>query len=179
MFWTRLVVSLTELVLSVLLAVFVVFWSYESFVRMTADYDAEEELRKSNTAVAILLTSLMVATSLLMQQSVYPVIGTLTVYLTNRSDSGISFWRLLAFSLGHLVLGFLLAAGSVELALRLFERLASGIEEDAEIRRGNVAVAVVMAGVILVTAFYLQGGVSALTKSLIPQPSLGQIGTFR
>lgn len=182
MFWTRLIVSSVELVLSVLLAVFVVFWSYRSFARVTKAYSVDEELKKRNVAVAIVLTSLMIATSMLMHESVYPVTSIVTLYLTSRGDAAVGFWRILVYCAGHLVLGFLLSIGSVELALRLFEKLVSGTEgmdEDAELKKGNTAVAVVMAGVVLVTAFYLQQGISGLTKTLIPQPSLGQIRILR
>lgn len=179
MAWTRLWISLCELALSVFLAVFVVFWSYTSFVRMTRDYDAEEELRKGNLAVALLLTALMVATSLMMQQSVYPVISSIGVYLTGGPGAAGGLWKLPLYCIGHLALGFLLAVGTVELSLRLFERLSGGIDHDDELRKGNVAVAVVMASVVLVTAFYMQQGVSGLTKSLIPHPPLGQIRILR
>lgn len=175
MFLNRLILSLSEFVLSVFLAIFVVFWSYKSFSKLTADYDLEEELKKDNVAVAVLLTALMVATSLMMQNTVYPVIGTLTVFLTSFGSSGISVWQLIGYSIGHLVGGFVLAFGTIRMSLWLFQKLLTEIDEEKEIRRGNVAVSMVMAGVVLVIALYMQSGVSGLAKTLIPQPELGEI----
>ena len=174
MFWTRLIVSLVEFVLSVVLSLFVIFWSYTSFKGMM-DYDVEAELKNRNVAVAILLTALMVSTSLMMHETVYPVTSIVTIYLTSPSESGIGFLRLLAYCVGHLLLGFLLSLATIELALRLFEKLTTGFNEEDEVRKGNAAVAIVMAGVVIVTALYLQQGLGGLTKTLIPQPSLGSI----
>lgn len=177
MFQTRLLASLCEFALTLVLAVFVVFWSYRSFARVTRAYDVVEQLQRRNTAVAVLLTALMVATSLMMRQSVYPVIGTITIYLTGAGGLGLA--RTLGYCAGHLLLGFLLSVGVVELSLLLFSRLAREIDGEREIGRGNLAVAVVMAGVIFVVAFYMQQGVGGLSKTLIPQPALGRIEMLR
>jgi len=179
MFWTRLIVGFTEFILSIFLSVFIVFWSYKSFVKVTTDFDVEAEIKKGNNAVAILLTSLMVASSLIMQKSLYPVTSSITVYLTSPAGEAVSFLALVGYCLGHLVFGFLITVGSVEMSLRVFEKLSTDLDEDKEIKRGNTAVAIVMAGVVLVTSFYLQEGVSSLTKSLIPRPALGQMQVLR
>lgn len=175
MFTTRLIVSLTEFGLSIFLSIFMVFWSYKSFAQVQTHYDAEAELKKGNTAVALLLASLMVASSLIMKKSLYPVTSTITLYLSSPADNAVPFWKLLLYCLGHLIFGFIITVGSIELSLRIFEKLSADIDEDAEIAKGNTAIAIVMAGVILVTSSYLQEGVSSLTKTLIPRPALGQM----
>lgn len=175
MFTTRLIVSLTEFFLSVFLSIFMVFWSYKSFAQAQTAYDAEAELKRGNVAVAILLASLMVAASLIMKKSLYPVTSSITVYLTSPADAGVPLWKLVLYCLGHLVFGFVITVSSIEFSLRLFERLSTRFDEDQEIARGNSAIAIVMAGVVLVTSSYLQEGVSSLTKTLIPRPALGQL----
>lgn len=175
MFTTRLIVSLTEFGLSVFLSIFMVFWSYKSFAQVQTEFDAEEELKKGNVAVAILLGSLMVGASLIMKKSLYPVTSTITVYLSSSPGSRVPLWMLALYCLGHLLFGFIITVGSIELSLRTFEKLSSKFDEDKEIARGNAAIAIVMAAVVLVTSSYLQEGVSSLTKSLIPRPALGQL----
>jgi hypothetical protein len=44
-----------------------------------------------------------------------------------------------------------------------------------ELKQGNMAVGVVLAGVVMVMALFVSDGVSRLTKSLIPQPSIGHV----
>ena len=179
MFATRLIVSVAEFLLSVVLSIFMVFWSYKSFSEVQTAYDTETEIKRGNVAVAILLASLMVASSLIMKKSLYPVTSSITLYLTAPAEAGVPFWKLALYCVGHLTFAFAITVASIELALRVFERLSIGIDEDREIGKGNAAVAIVMAGVVLVTSSYLQEGVSSLTKALIPRPALGQIRVVR
>ena len=173
MFWTRLVISLAEFALSLGLSIFVVFWSYKSFAHANDAYDAEAEIRKGNTAVAILIAALTFSAALVMRETIYPVVSILSLGLTGSEEASHGLLTLLAYAAGHLVLGFLLSVGTVQVALRTFSRINRELDEDAEIARGNVAVAVIMATVVIIVAMFMQQGVGSVTKSLIPQPKLG------
>lgn len=173
MFWTRLFVSLAEFALSLGLSIFVVFWSYKSFVRANDAYNAEDEIRKGNTAVAILIAALTFSAALVMRETVYPVVSILSLGLSGSGGEEHGILTLLAYAAGHLVLGFLLSVGTVQVALKTFSRINREIDEDAEIGRGNTSVAVIMATVVIVVAMFMQQGVGSVTKSLIPQPKLG------
>ena len=175
MFWTRIIISLAEFALSLVLSIFVVFWSYKSFVRLHLDFDAEAEIMKGNTAVAILLASLTFAAAMVMRETVYPVVSILTVGMTGSEEASHGFFSLLAYAAGHLVFGFLLSIGTVQIALRTFQHLNRKIDESAEIARGNTAVAVIMGTVVLIVAMFMQQGVGSVSKSLIPQPKLGTL----
>ena len=177
MFWTRIILSLAEFGLSCLLAVFVVYWSYKSFEKINPEFDAEKEIYKGNVAIATLMAALMYSSALIMRESIYPVISILTVALTSEGE-GYSWTSLILYSLGHLVFGFLLAVGCVQFAMKFFAVLNREIDETAEIRKGNTAVAVIMGAVIVIVALFMQQGVSSLTKSLIPQPKLGGLRTI-
>ncbi|MFH1724141.1 MAG: DUF350 domain-containing protein [Elusimicrobiota bacterium] len=173
MFWTRLLISLAEFGLSIVLSVFIVFWSYKSFVRFNTAFDAEAEIRKGNVAVSVLMASLMAGAALIMRQSIYPVVSIITVGVMGRGGAEHGVLALAAYALGHLVLGFLLSVGCVQIALKLFQVLTRDLDEEVEIGRGNTGVALIMGAVILIVAMFMQQGVSSLSKSLIPQPKLG------
>ena len=176
MFLTRLIVSLAEFGLSIVLAVFVVFWSYKSFVKFTGAYDAEGEIARGNVADAVLMAALMAGASLILQQSIYPVVSIITLGMTSGGPAGYAPASLAAYAAGHLVFGFLLSIGCVQLSLRFFQLLNRDLDDEDQIRKGNVAVAVLMAAVILVISLFMQQGVGSLSKSLIPQPKLGVLG---
>lgn len=175
MFWTRLLISLAEFGLSLGLSIFVVFWSYKSFARANNSYDAEGEIRKGNSAVAILIASLTFSAALVMRETIYPVVSILTLGLTGSEEASHGVLTLLAYATGHLVLGFLLSVGTVQVALKTFTRINRELDEDAEIARGNTAVAIIMATVVIIVAMFMQQGVGSVTKSLIPQPKLGSL----
>lgn len=175
MFWKRLILSLAEFGLSLGLSIFVVFWSYKSFVRANDGYDAEAEIRKGNTAVALLIAALTFSAALVMRETIYPVVSILSLGLTGSEDASHGVITLLAYAAGHLLLGFLLSVGTVQVALKTFNHLNRELDEDVEIARGNTAVAVIMSAVVVIVAMFMQQGVGAVTKSLIPQPKLGTL----
>ncbi len=174
MFWTQIILSLAEFFLTIFLAIFVVFWSYKSFDKINTRFDAQKEIYGGNVAVAILMAALMYSTSLIMRESIYPVISILTMALTN-SGGGQSLIGLLFYAIGHLFFGFLLAVGCVQFAMKFFSLLNHEMDEVTQIKKGNTAVAVIMGAVIIIVSLFMEQGVSSLTKSLIPQPELGEL----
>jgi uncharacterized membrane protein YjfL (UPF0719 family) len=170
---TQLILAFAEFALSFALSALVILLTYRGFLWLMPHMDCEEEIRKGNAAVAIMLGSLMVGSALILQQSVYPVVGILMVSMTSESLTPKEFLLMAAYSLGHLVFGFLISVGCVRLALKFFEKLTGDMDEDGEIRKGNVPIAIVLASVVLVLSMFMKEGVSAMTKTLIPQPKLG------
>ena len=88
-------------------------------------------------------------------------------------------WILVLHILVHLALVFIVAVFSISFSLRFYGRLTRGISEGAELKKGNAAVGIVLAAVVLVVAMYVSDGVSSLTKSLIPQADIGAVSTVR
>jgi uncharacterized membrane protein YjfL (UPF0719 family) len=65
-----------------------------------------------------------------------------------------------------LVLGVLLAIGSIYLAISVFDKLTRQIKAFEELKNGNVAVALEVAGVIVAVALIIQSGVVGITAAL-------------
>ena len=65
-----------------------------------------------------------------------------------------------------LILGITLAIGAIYLALNILDRMTKEIDEFGEIKKGNVAVALEMAGVIIAVSIIIQSGVLGITSSL-------------
>ena len=74
----------------------------------------------------------------------------------------------LAIAFLQLVLGLVFAMGSVYLGLRMFDKLTEGIDEMKELKRGNVAVAILLGAIIFSIANIVEGGVSALISTIGP-----------
>jgi len=76
-------------------------------------------------------------------------------------------WYSLLAAFIQLILGILLAVATIYLALNILDRLTKGIDEFDELKKGNVAVALMMAGVIVATAVIIQSGVAGITSALV------------
>ena len=66
----------------------------------------------------------------------------------------------------QLILGVLLAIGAIYLALNILDKLTKGVKEFEELKKGNVAVALEMAGVIIAVALIIQSGIVGITAAL-------------
>lgn len=179
MFGTNVLISLFEFVFTVVISALGVYVTYRTFVRVNPDYDSEEELKQGNVAVAVLLAGILIAAGQIIQKGVYPVVSLVRLYLTSPLDQGLAPWQLALYGAAHLVMSFALAVLTISFTLRMWGRLTGNIQEGKELKKGNVAVGVVLASVVLLISSFIGEGVSSLSKSLIPQPSIGRVKVMR
>ncbi len=89
--------------------------------------------------------------------------------VVREEPSGIvGFLVSLAIAVVALVLAIVLAMYAVNVGIKMFDRWTKGIDEWAELKRGNVAVAILLAAVILAIANVISGGVAGLVNSMDP-----------
>jgi uncharacterized membrane protein YjfL (UPF0719 family) len=134
--------------------------------KINKNMDEEKELAKGNAAVGIIVAAVFVAIALVVQSGV----SGLSVGINKAISVGIlSVDGLLAIAVSiiQLLLGIVLAVGAIYLALYILDKLTKGVEEFEEIKKGNVAVALEMGGVIIAVAVIIQSGVIGITAALI------------
>ncbi|MBI4424294.1 MAG: hypothetical protein HY554_11230, partial [Elusimicrobia bacterium] len=65
---------------------------------------------------------------------------------------------------------------AMSFSLRVFGRLTrSYMKAGKELEKGNVAVGLLLAGVVFIVGMYIGDGVEALAKALVPQPGFGSV----
>ncbi len=166
MLLTNVVVGLIQLIVSIIFAVMALYIGFAVLGKITKGINEEKELAKGNAAVGIIVAAVFVAIALVVQSGV----SGLTVGINKAISVGIlSVDGLLAIgvSLIQLILGIVLAVAAIYLALNILDKLTKGVDEFEEIRKGNVAVALEMGGVIIAVAVIIQSGVIGITAALI------------
>ncbi len=153
-------VGLIQLLIAIILAVIALYIGYSVFSRITKGIEEEKELLKGNTAVGILIASVFFAIAIVVQSGIAGISIGITKALSGD-------WFSLLAAIIQLVLGIILAIVAIYLALSVLDRLTKGVNEFEEIKKGNVAVALMMAGVIVATALIIQSGVVGITSALI------------
>ena len=167
-----------ELLLSVALVVLALALSYRLFGRLVLDLDGDAELRKGNLAASIVLVAVMVCPAAIVLSTMSTMVFLArSFFLHGRED--LSALQLAFYGLCWVALVLALSLFSMWLALRLFDKLTPGIDELEEVRKGNVAVAVLMAGVIAIVAVSMQEGISTLSRTLAPRTPLGELKIMR
>ncbi len=162
------VVGIIQLVIAIILAVVALYIGFSVLGKITKGIDEEKEIAKGNTAVGILVASVFVAIGIVVQSGVAGISG--GIKAAQASAGGLlSAGGLTAIGLSilQLILGIVLAIAAIYLALNILDKLTKGIEEFEELKKGNVAVALEMAGVIITTAIIIQSGVQGITAALI------------
>jgi len=176
MFTTRLLTSFFEFFLSVIMSGFVIYLTYRVFIKANPDFDMEAEIKKGNVAVGVLVGAILFSASMILQKGMGSVVSMFRLYISAPGENTLGLGKLALMSVAHLGLSMLLAVITISVTLRLFGRLVrSHMHPGEELQKGNVAVGLILASVVLVAALYVGEGVSAISKALVPQPSIGQI----
>ena len=137
-----LLLSLTQLVVAVVLSAIAAYLAFYLFQWFTHDLDEWEELRQGNPAVGIVLGAILVAVAIVLRPA-------LTVSTATWDVGGDLFFRVLVAEALQLAVGLVLAVVTLALALYIFAGLTRGIDEVEELKRGNLAIAGLLAGVVV------------------------------
>jgi uncharacterized membrane protein YjfL (UPF0719 family) len=171
MILANLAVGIVQLVITVVLAVLALYIGLAVYSKMAHTIDAERELSEGNTAVAIVVAAVFVALAVVVVSGVAGLAMGIDRALETGTFTGdgllivgIAFIQLTFI---QLILGIVLAVGAIYLALKVLEKLTSGIVVFEELRKGNIAVALEMAGVIIAVAVIVQSGVLGITSALV------------
>lgn len=169
-----IVLGLFELFLAVFLGVLTTWFAFHRFERLTRNIEEMSELKKNNVAVGILLGSTILSVAFVVKETSDPVASSLqTVVQSGLSVAGVL--KVAAIGLGAIAVAMVMSLASIWLALRIFLRLTREIDELAEIRANNVAVAVVLGCVIIVIGLFLGHGIQGLLAAIIPMPAFAPV----
>lgn len=166
MLLANVAVGIIQLIIAIILAVAALYIGFSVLNKITKGIDEEKELAKGNVAVGIVVAAVFFAIAIVVQSGVAGV----SVGVGSALASGLgSIDALIAIggAILQLVLGIILAVASIYLALRVLDKMTKGVEEFEELKKGNVAVALEMAGVIVAVALIIQVGVLGITQALI------------
>ena len=169
-----LVSGVVQLVVSLLLGLLVAIISFRSFTRMHKEIDEMEALRENNVSMAVVLASMVIGTGMVVVQALEPVISVMQTTLYN----GLTLWTALAslgMTVGFLLVVLFIAIVGIGIATKVFLWLTDEIDELAEIKRNNMAVAITLAAVIILMSMFLAHGSQTFLSSLVPYPAIESI----
>ena len=170
-----LITGIVQILLSLLIAVTLVYLSSKIFRKMIAGINETEELKKNNVAVAILNGSIVLALILVVKKSIESAITIFGNILRNPDAVLSSYIKAALIMLGHILLGGIIAFTSIYAALQIFIWLTKDIDEIKEIKESNTAVGILLGIIIVSMALLLQQGVDTVLNSLIPFPPVSII----
>ena len=151
----QLLVSVAQIIVAVILAAIASYLGLLLFNRATRDLDEWAELRRGNTAMGLVLGSIILGIALILRPA-------LTVPAL--ADTGTRLYPVIALLVqaAAILVGLVLALSAIIFAVGLFDRLTGQIDELTELQQGNVAVAAVMVGVILAASLLMSRAIEQI-----------------
>ena len=131
-------------------------------------YDDIALLNKNNIAVSIVLTCSFIAMAIMTKNALYPVNAVIQDFVFLSSKNNTEYVYLVVRSLGYLILTITLSMSSIASALIIFTKLTHDINEEQEIKNNNIAVGILLGGVLIAFALIIDSGISDFVNSLIP-----------
>jgi uncharacterized membrane protein YjfL (UPF0719 family) len=145
-----------QFVVALLVAVIAAYLGIWLFDKFTRGIDEWNELRKGNLAVGIILGAIIIGLGITLRPALMP----LALNMDAAPVDAVAY-RILLHGVQVLV-GLVLAVAAIGVSVWLFTRLTGSIDEWAEIGRGNAAIALVLAGVIVATALIVSTTLDAV-----------------
>jgi uncharacterized membrane protein YjfL (UPF0719 family) len=170
-------VGLSKVVFGGLVAALGIWLAFRGLNRLLGT-DPTVDLEKGNVAAGIVHAASLLALGLLVQNAVNATFDAVDLTFRGPSLQPLALVRLSFFALMHVGVSLLVSTGVLALGVVLFDKMTPGLDELAEVRRGNVALALVLAAILIVFALLTAPGLQATLNGLIPFPELPP-ATFR
>lgn len=169
------ITGIVQIALSLLVAVFLIYYTTKIFRKLITGIHETEELKKNNISVALLNGSIILAMILVVKKSIDSSITIFGNTLRNPNADFSAFFKSGIIMLGHIVLGGIIAFTTIYIALQIFMWLTKDLDELKEIKENNIAVGLLLGIIIVSMALLLEPGIVTVLDSLIPFPQVSLI----
>ncbi len=146
-----IVIAVVRILSSIVLSAGALYAGVGFFDRMTPELEEWKEMKKGNVAIGILLVSVMAGMLLLMEQRIGEIVFAIQFPTTIIPLQTVSL--ILAFTVLNYLLGLILSVLMIFLAINLVDRITTGVNELSELKKGNIAVALVLSAAIFLIVF--------------------------
>jgi uncharacterized membrane protein YjfL (UPF0719 family) len=138
----ELFLGLAQLAVAIILSAIAAFLTFYLFQWFTRDLDEWEALRQGNPAVGVVLGAILISVAIVLRPA-------MAVDTAMWDVGSAPMFRVLLAEALQLGVGLILAVLTLALALYLFATLTRGIDEVQELKKGNLAIAGLLAGVVV------------------------------
>lgn len=156
-----LITAFFKLVFGLTLSITSIYLGINLFDRLTQGIDEWKEIKKGNVAVGVVLAGIVLSIAIIIEGSVKTALDALF------PASGFTFILLdILVAVLKVFVGMIAAVFTVYVSLRVLDGLTPDIEELQEIKKGNVAVALIVAAVMLAVALVVKAAIDSLLVAL-------------
>lgn len=170
--------GLAKVAFGIVIGALGIFLSSRILHRLLRSGPADDEQKKGNIAHGILYASSLLALGLLVQHAVEATFSAMDLMYRGRALTAPMLTRFGMYAVLHVTFSLAVGAGVVALGALIFTYLTRGVDELAEIKRGNISPALVLGAVMIVMAMMTAPGLQTALDGLLPLPTLGRDQMF-
>lgn len=168
------ITGIFAVLLSGILSIILMFIIYKADLIITRKIDEEKYLLEGKISVSIMLGSVLMSQAILVRHAIHPVMTVIRTAIINRL-SGITILSTIVHSVLFVVIMSVLSILLVGIIMWLFSRMNKRINEQEEILKDNIAVAIFLAFVVISVTIIIDQGMADLAQSMIPVVQRGVI----
>ncbi|MFH1785765.1 MAG: DUF350 domain-containing protein [Candidatus Micrarchaeota archaeon] len=163
----NLILAIVKVIAGITLSINAAYMGMSLLDKITASIDEWKEIKKGNTAVGILYAGAILSVIILAEPQIYDFVNAIQL------DFGAQYLLgSLAFGLANYLVSVLLGIIVVYLSIHAIDRLSGDLEELKELKKGNVAIAVIMAVILVAIAFSLRAPFESIFETIKSMESL-------
>ncbi len=160
-----LVIGFVKLISGLFLSMGAIYVGLKMFDRMTGGINEMEEIKNGNAAVGIMMAAVVISIATVIQKGVEGFGSNISFDM-----SPVLIAIGLFVSIANLAFGVIVAILAIYLALWMLDKITVDINETEEFKQGNVAIAIMEAGVLIAVSFVIQAALHGITDSSFMNP---------
>ncbi|MFH2105719.1 MAG: DUF350 domain-containing protein [Candidatus Micrarchaeota archaeon] len=150
----NIIIAFIQLLVGLTVAIGSVYMGIAILDKLTRDINEWKEIKKGNVAVGVLLAGIIISIALIVEQGVVDLLSVLSLGV----DPKAMLFLTLA-GVANLGISVMVAMFAVYIGIRLIDQMTTDVDEIAELKKGNVAIGIIMAAVLIAVAFVIRGSV--------------------
>jgi len=169
-----LIIGIAKLAFGVVVGVVGIFLGLRllGFILRERESDGDKDLQKGNIAEGVMQAASLLALGILVQHAVSATFDAVDLLYRGQEFRTAMLGRFGFYALVHVSVSLIVGSVVIALGAWIFNRLTKGVDEIAEVRKGNIAPALVLASVIVVMALVSAPGLKSMLDGLLPLPEL-------
>lgn len=159
--------ALLEIILSIIIAIVIMFASYKVLIRL---FFKDGNLNGENLAFTIFTSGFVISIGLILSE-ILPSI-TNVVRISMAESETVNIAEILSYSGLYLFIGFLASVVINGAVFLLFSLFTKGINEFKEIQKNNTSVAILVVAIMVSITLIAKDSIALLISALVPYPAV-------
>jgi uncharacterized membrane protein YjfL (UPF0719 family) len=162
-------IGIYQIIASLLIGIVAMYISYSLLYRFIFK---KHNIKIDNIAYGILCSSILFSVAFLISGTTQSIITTMKILRSN-GEVGLTLWKdILSYSAFFMFIGLVTSLLVNLISVFIFTRLTKSVDEMEEIKRNNLAIALVTGTIIIGLTLVVKDSMVYLVESLIPYPKI-------